>query len=99
MNSSDQPRRSGVTTVTKIRKDLLTLNRREQQALNDGFEALVAVTEAPWSYWRVAGLYDEALASGWNADPLLFLPWHRAYLLAFERALAQAAPGCTQAPA
>jgi tyrosinase len=94
MNSPDQPGRSGVTTVAKIRKNLLTLNKREHQELNDGFEALVAVTEAVWSYRRVAGLYDEALASGWNADPLLFLPWHRAYLLAFERALAQAAPGC-----
>jgi len=75
----------------KLRKNLLTLDKIEIQSLNDGFEALVA-TEGPGGYQHVAGVHGKPGRSYQPTDPLLFLPWHRAYLAVFERALERLVP-------
>lgn len=76
----------GTTASVRVRKNILELDRREFQLLNDGFEALVAA-EGARGYQYIAGLYGKPGPSRRPADPLLFLPWHRAYLIAFEQAL------------
>lgn len=80
-------------TPSRIRKELLILDKSELQVLNDGFEALVAV-EGPGGYQQIAGVYGKPGTAGRPTEPLLFLPWHRAYLLAFDQALDRATPGC-----
>lgn len=79
-------------TTVRIRKNLLELDRRELQELNDGFEAVVAA-EGPRGYQYMAGLYGKPGEPSRPAQPLLFLPWHRAYLMAFEQALGRFTPG------
>jgi hypothetical protein len=79
---------------TKLRKNLLKLDRVDTQILNDGFEAMVAV-EGPGGYQQIARLYRKLGRAGRPADPSLFLPWHRAYLIVFERALERLVPGAT----
>jgi hypothetical protein len=80
----------------KMRKNLLKLDRIDTQILNDGFEAMVAV-EGPGGYQHIAGLYRKLGRAGRPTDPSLFLPWHRAYLIAFERALERLVPGAALA--
>jgi len=70
----------------RVRKNLLKLDKSELQALNDGFEALVAV-EGFGGYQHIAGVYGKPGQPYRPTTPYLFLPWHRAYLLAFERVL------------
>jgi len=81
-----------MTQPTGVRKDLLRLDKRELQALNDGFEALVAI-EGPGGYQHIAGIFGEPGRHYQPTDPALFLPWHRAYLIAFERLLGRIWPG------
>ena len=78
----------------RIRKDLLNLDKVELQALNDGFEALVAI-EGHGGYQHIAGVYGKPGQSYRPTTPYLFLPWHRAYLMAFEQMLGRAWPGTT----
>ena len=80
----------------RIRKNLLTLDKTELQALNDGFEALVAV-EGFGGYQHIAGVYGKPGEPNRPTAPYLFLPWHRAYLLAFERVLNRLWPGLSLA--
>jgi tyrosinase len=75
----------------RIRKNLLKLDKRELQALNDGFEALVAV-EGFGGYQHIAGVYGKP-GQAYRPPAHLFLPWHRAYLLSFERVLERLWPG------
>jgi tyrosinase len=76
----------------RIRKALLNLEKKELQALNDGFEALVAV-EGFGGYQQIAGVYGKPGSSYRPTAPHLFLPWHRAYLLSFENMLNRVWPG------
>jgi tyrosinase len=76
----------------RIRKDLLKLEKKELQDLNDGFEALVA-HEGFGGYQHIAGVYGKPGQPYRPTTPELFLPWHRAYLMAFERMLGRVWPG------
>lgn len=76
----------------RTRKSLLKLEKKELQALNDGFEALVAV-EGFGGYQHIAGIYGKPGSSSRPTAAHLFLPWHRAYLLSFENMLDRAWPG------
>jgi hypothetical protein len=78
----------------RVRKDLLNLDKIELQALNDGFEALVAI-EGHGGYQHIAGVYGKPGQAYRPTTPYLFLPWHRAYLMAFEQMLDHAWPGVT----
>jgi tyrosinase len=78
--------------TTRVRKNLLRLDKIELQALNDGFEALVAI-EGNGGYQHVAGIYGKPGIPYRPTQTQLFLPWHRAYLMAFEQMLAHAWPG------
>lgn len=75
----------------RLRKNLLKLDKSELQALNDGFEALVAI-EGFGGYQHIAGVYGKP-GQPYRPPSHLFLPWHRAYLLAFERVLNRLWPG------
>ena len=91
---------SGATNTAKrparVRKNILQLDKIELQSLNDGFEALVAA-EGPGGYQHLAGIYGQPGQPYQPTAPLLFLPWHRAYLLAFEQALGRFLPGLSLA--
>jgi tyrosinase len=80
----------------RIRRNLLQLDKIELQALNDGFEALLAV-EGPGGYQQTAGVYGQPGRPYRPTTPQLFLPWHRAYLMAFEQALDRLMPAVTLA--
>lgn len=79
----------------RIRKNLLKLDKTELQGLNDGFEAMVAV-EGFGGYQHIAGVYGKP-GQPHRPPTELFLPWHRAYLLSFERVLARLWPGVNPA--
>lgn len=78
--------------MVRARKDLLKLDKSELQTLNDGFEALVAL-EGPGGYQHIAGIFGKPGGPHCPTESLLFLPWHRAYLMAFERLLDRLCPG------
>lgn len=79
--------RFGERFMTLVRREIHELDRDERQSLNDAFEELKAAT-GRHSYRTIA----ELLANGAPDDPELVLPWHRVYLVVFERAMRHYVP-------
>ncbi|MCG8422339.1 MAG: tyrosinase family protein [Proteobacteria bacterium] len=70
----------------RIRKEIFSLDAQELQQLRIAFEEIKG-TEGEAGYQHIAGLYGlPSPAFSPNYSPL-FLPWMRAYLVKFERAL------------
>jgi len=90
---SAAPQPPEVTTVTRERKNVATLNAEEVQALETAFTGIMERdTSDPGSYFALAGLHG--LPASWclhHEDR--FNPWHRVELKEFEDAL-RSVPGC-----
>jgi tyrosinase len=70
-------------------KSLTTLGATELSDLQDAFAAVYGLRDDR-GYTFYAGLHGLPLPEYCQHDTLLFLPWHRAYLCFFERALTDA---------
>lgn len=74
-----------------IRKNAATVNAAEVDALRQGFDALYRLRDDR-GYAYHAGLHGLPLPTYCEHGTALFLPWHRAYLYFFERAMQDRVP-------
>ena len=72
-----------------VRKAVATLSASELSDLREGFAAVYSLSDDR-GYAYYAGLHGLPLPAYCEHGTLLFLPWHRAYLYFFERALTDA---------
>ena len=69
-----------------VRKNAALLSAAEQTQLRQAFASVMALNDDR-GYQRHAGIHGLPLPISCQHGNLLFLPWHRAYLYFFERAL------------
>ncbi len=82
-----------------VRKNADNLDATELQALRAGYKAAQAISDNR-GYNHFAGIHGipnwfcwhHDHTTGSNVNAKLFLPWHRAYLLSFERAIRDQSP-------
>ena len=77
-----------------VRKSAAALSASEASGLRQAFEAVYGLADER-GYAYFAGLHGLPLPSYCEHGTSLFLPWHRAYLYFFERALRDRVPSVT----
>lgn len=90
-------RRAAEGVALGIRNSVATLGATELSDFRDAFAAVYGLHDDR-GYAFYAGLHGLPLPEYCQHGTLLFLPWHRAYLYFFERALTDAlrGPGMTR---
>lgn len=87
------PRTPSLATPVRFRRNVARLTADQLRLLRDGFSAMMRLTDDR-GYQRWAGIHGLPLpisCANAHGTPL-FLPWHRAYLYRFERALRDQVP-------
>lgn len=87
------PRAQSLATPLRYRRNIARLSAGQLKILRDGFRAVQDIHDDR-GYWRWAGIHGLPLPIGCrntHGTPF-FLPWHRAYLYLFERAIRDRVP-------
>ncbi len=87
------PRTQSLATPLRYRRNIARLTPEQLALLRDGFRAVMGIGDDR-GYGYYAGIHGLPLPLGCrNAHGTpLFLPWHRAYLYSFERAIRDQVP-------
>src|SRR4051794_31285402 len=94
MSPAGAPSAVGAPTALRHRRSVRRLTKGQLAELRAAFAAVGAIADDR-GYQRWAGVHGLPLPISCTHHNHLFLPWHRAYLYMFEKALQDQVPGVT----